>query len=529
MRRHRQLCTLLTILTGVLFLFIGSIDATIPPDTIVIGMRTDNAVSLDPAVAYEQASSLLVNQLYDKLVDFQGNDLTTPVPELAESWNVAEDGKTWTFHLRQGVRFSSGNPVNADAVIFSLLRVIRMQQAPSWLLTQFGIREEGIRKIDEHTVQIVLDQQYAPGLFLSCLAYTVGAILDPAIVLDHEQEGDLGTAWLHDHAAGSGPYRLERWDRNEAFILNANAHYWKGTPPIRQIIVKDVAEATNQMLMLDKGDLDMAWNLLPENVQKLQTNPAINIYETPSLFIRYIGMNMGYEPFRKLEVRDAIRYAIDYDGIIQGILQGNALQTQTILPKGLLGYNPAMPYSLNIEKSRQLMEAAGYPEGFDVELLCAKYTPLLDIAAKIQSDLAQIGIRVSIQSLVGAQVIQRIHARQFQMVLGSWGSDYVDPDANAKPFAHSDSLDDDATIKQTAWEHRYVNVETSRLVEEGAQELDPVKRAAIYEKISEIILHDGPYAILYSSIAQYGVRASIRNFIASPTFFLFDFSKLQKE
>lgn len=522
-----SICTSLSVL--LLCLLVSSSQAATPKDVLIIGMQADDAVSLDPAKAYEFASSGIVNQLYDKLVDFPVDDFTKPVPELAESWDIAEDGKTWMFHIRKGVSFPSGDPVNADAVVFSLRRLVKLADTPSWVLTQFGLTEESITKVDDYTVQLVLDQQYAPGVFLSCLAYTVGAILDPKLVMEHEQDGDMGKAWVNDHSAGCGPYILEEWKRNEAFIMKANENYWKGKPPFARVIVQDVMESTNQMIMLEMGDIDIAWDLLPDQIKKFKDNPDIQVYETPTFYVRYVGMNVGYEPLGKSEVRDAIRYAIDYDGIVNEVMQGAAIKAQTIIPKGMYGYNPAMPYNLDLEKAKKLLADAGYPDGFDVELVCSPSTPYPDMAVKIQNDLAKIGIRVKVTQMVGAQLYEKYRAQKLQLVLAQWGSDYVDPDANAKPFAHSNSVGDDAKIKQLAWRNMYVNLESSNLVDKGAQELDHEKRGEIYQKVTEMILDDGPFAILYYPLKQYAVRSNVKNFIGPPSFFLYDFTTLTKE
>ena len=503
--------------------------AEVPKDILVVGMQAGDVVSLDPAKAYEFASSGAVKQIYDNLVDFKVGDYTEPIPELAESWDIGEDGKTWTFHIRQGVKFASGNPVNADAVVFSLQRLVKLEDTPSWVLTQWGITPDSVTKIDDYTVQVVLDQKYAPGMFLSCLAYTVGSIVDPAVVLEHEQDGDLGKAWMTDHSAGSGPFILEQWNRNESIILKANENYWKGTPPFKRVIIRDINEPTNQMILLEKGDLDIAWDLLPDQIKKLRDNPDIAISETSTLYTRYLGMNVGFEPLSKSEVRDAIRYAIDYDGIVDDIMQGAAIKTQTFIPKGMFGYNPAMPYNLDLEKAKKLLADAGYPDGFEVELTCYPEPPAPDIAVKIQSDLAKIGIKVNVVQMVSAQLYEKYRAQQLQLVLAQWGSDYWDPDANAKPFAHSTTAGPEAPIKQLAWRNKYANVESSKLVDQAAQELDKEKRAQLYEQITNMILDDGPFAILFFPLKQYGARSTVKNFIAPPSFSDYDFFTLSKE
>ncbi len=497
-------------------------------ETLIIGMQDDIA-SLDPARAYTASSWGILSQIYEKLVSFKEGDLTQPIPELAESWEFKDDGKTWTFRIRKGISFSSGKQVNADAVTFSLHRAIKLGSESSWVLTQFGLTEESITKIDEYTVQIVLDQQYAPSLFLSCLTTSVGSILDPEVVMANEKDSDMGSAWLEENSAGTGPFILEqrKQDAPAKYVLKANEQYWRSSPVFKQIVVKGIQEPLEQMVMLEKGEIDIAWNLQPDQAKRLTGNPEIRISESLTSRITYVSMNLGYAPLSKSEVRDAIRYAIDYDGIINYILQGAAVKIQTFIPQGLFGYNPAMPYRRDVHKAKQLLTEAGYPDGFDVELACLNFSPWFDVALKIKNDLAEVGINVKLTSINADRLMESSSSREFQMYMWYWVPDFADPDNNAKIFAHSDSLGDDATVKMLAWECKYVNLETSELVELATQELDRGKREVIYKKATDIILDDGPFLLLYTPIHQYGVRSEVWFLLGKPSLLWFDFPPLQ--
>ena len=222
-------------------------------DALVVGWQ-DSSVSLDPAICYELSGTAILNQVYERLVAFRGEDLTTPVPEIAESWDIGSDGKTWTFHLRPGKVFASGHPIDADAVVFSLRRFIRLGGEASSMLTQFGVTETAITKIDAATVQIVFDRQYAPLLILSCLGGGgTGMALDPQVVRAHEQDGDLGKAWLFDHSAGSGPYVVADHKQGELTTLQANPRYAGEKKPYQRVTLKHVGDEIEQMAMLERG------------------------------------------------------------------------------------------------------------------------------------------------------------------------------------------------------------------------------------------------------------------------------------
>jgi peptide/nickel transport system substrate-binding protein len=434
------------------------------------------------------------------------------VPGLAESWEIGADGRTWTFHLREGATFAGGNPVTADAVVFSLRRMLTIAGNPSWLLTQFGITGESISAVDDRTVQIVLDQQYAPGMFLSCLAGLIGAVLDPDAVTAHEQDGDLGSAWLEDHSAGSGPYVLAQRNRDAApveYTFTANDAYWGDPPVVKEIRVQAVQEPLEQVALLKQGAIDIAWNLQPDLVPQLKGDPQMQIAETLTLSIMHAGMNVAYEPLAKPEVRDAIRYAIDYEGMLNYVLGGAALKIQTVIPKGFLGHNPATPYQYDVSTARQLLAQAGYADGFDLELKTLDFAPWTDLALRFKADLAHIGVRVTITHLTADQLIEALFSRNFQMYVWEILSDYFDPDSNAKMFAHCDSLGDDATIKAAAWTCSYLTPETSKLVEQAAQEFEREQRNTLYQQITDIILDDGPFVVLYTPVKQYGLRSEI--------------------
>ncbi|GAK58266.1 ABC-type dipeptide transport system, periplasmic component [Candidatus Vecturithrix granuli] len=492
-------------------------------DILRVGAQTSAMLTLDPARTTGEGTTVILSHLYNKLVDFEFGDSTRIVPDLAESWEIVPDGKTWVFHLKHDATFASGNPVTAADVVFSLQRVLRIAETPSRRLSQFGVTPESISKIDEYTVQIVLKRQYAPQYFLSCLAYpSVGSILDQQLVLQHEENNDFGSAWLSLHAAGSGPFVVEQWVPGQGLTLNVREHFWENwTPFFNKLTVKEM-DPLLQMTMVQKGDIDLAWNLRPEQIHHLRQNPDLYMYETPEFTIMYLGMNVGYEPLSRSEVRDAIRYAIDYDAIMHEILQDAAIKIQTIIPQGIFGYNPATPYNFDLEKAKNLLAEAGYPDGFEVELLCAPSHPWSAIAVKLQSDLAKIGIHVSLKFMDGLELYTTYQTQAHQMVLAQWQSDYADPNDNAMAFAHSTSVDKDAKVLSLAWRNKYVNPEIAALVDEAAYELDRDRRAALYQTITEKILDDGPFAVLGSPLRQ--VVARFEDFEVPPSFFMFDAS-----
>jgi len=494
------------------------------PDTLVIAMDISDAVSMDPAVAYEFTSVMVVNQLYDKLVDFEPPDLTRVVPEVAESWSYSPDGTLWTFKIRQGIKFANGDPLTAKDVEYSLRRVLILSKTAAWLLQQFIAKPEDIVATDNYTLTIKLKEKVAPDLFLSVLAFTTSAIVNPREAEAHASGNDMGSGWLTDHSAGSGPYILEKWDRNSEIVLRANPNYWRGPPSIKTIIIKHVPEPATQMLLLQKGDVDIAFGLTIDQIQQLKNVKGIRILEYPVLQLAYIGMNVNNTYLSNEKVRTAIKYAIDYDGIIRDILKGGAMKVQTIIPYPLLGFNPATPYYRDVNKAKQLLAEAGYPNGFDIELAYpAGAHPQEEIAQKIQRDLAEVGIRVTLRPMAAAEMYQKYRQQSLQLVLAGWGSDYPDPDNNAKAFG-------DYRIKQLAWRNMWYDDKVADLVEKAYKELDRSTREALYKQITDYILEHGPYAVLYQVVQYVAMRTWVENFVPDPSFGTYlDLSRIYKE
>jgi len=522
---------LIAIIVGAYFYYASQLVPVQKPVTLVIAMDTSSIVSLDPAKAYEFESIVINNNVYNKLVGFKGVDYSTVYPELADSWTVASDGVTWTFNLKHGLTFPSGTPINAVAVIYSFQRVVQLQQPPSWVITQFGINNHTMTALDDYTVQFKLNAPYAKGLFLSCIAFPVASIVDPTVVKAHETNGDMGAGWLLDHSAGSGAFTLGKWQRGTEIVLNANKNYWRGKPGVDVIDIKEIKETLDQRMLLERGDIDIAWNLLPDQLAALKDNKDLSIVSAPAFQVFYLGMNAGSKPFNDPRVRNAVRWAIDYNGIINNILKGAAIGLQTIIPKGIAGYDPQAPFAQNITKAKSLLADAGYPNGFSVQLATPSSisgAPTADIAAKIKSDLAQVGIDVQIQLITYAQLLTQYRAQSLQMVIGRWGSDYADPNSNAAAFALCRTTGPSDTSKQLAWRNKYANNATSDLVVNASRELDDTKRLADYKQLTGIILNDGPFAMLYQLVIQRAVRNTVKGFTVSPLT-LEDFSTITKQ
>src|SRR5438067_12577120 len=330
--------------------------------TLVIDRDTSDLISLDPAVLYEFSAMFATHNVYETLVKFEGTDLTTPKPSLATSWDIKDAGTTndITFKLKSGVKFASGNALTADDVVYSLQRVIKLNKSPAFLLTDIAqLKADSIKASDPSTVVVSMPKTASPQGLLSILTFTVGGIVDSKDVKAKEAAGDSGSGYLLDHSSGSGPFVIDHWTKNSEVLLKANAGYGGTKPTLGGVLVKHVPESTNQQFALEKGDADVARNLSPQQIAALQGKPGVTTTTGNSLLLVYVGMNATVKPLDNVNVREALRMAVDYDGIVKDLLKGNAKKVQGIVPAGLAGYNESTPFQADVTKAKSLMQQAG--------------------------------------------------------------------------------------------------------------------------------------------------------------------------
>ncbi|HLC02724.1 MAG TPA: ABC transporter substrate-binding protein [Anaerolineales bacterium] len=485
------------------------VSSRVPSNVLVIGTIISDTVSLDPAEAFERTSLWTNRQVYDTLVDFN-RDLTRALPRLAESWTASADGKTYTFRLRRGAKFHSGNPVDAKAVEFSIRRVFRLSLAPAFIVTNFIRSPDDIVALGSDRVRITFKQAMPEVLMASVLENTVTGVVDPAVVQQNAVPDDpMANRWLSDHDAGSGPYQLIGLSRNLKIELKAFDDYWRGRARMGRVFVQEMPEATVQQLALQRGDIDVAIKLLPSQIKGFAGQSGYVVKTVPALLTRYLAMNTGYAPFANKSVRNAVKWAIDYDAI-KRIFEDSVEVGQTIVPAKMFAHLADAPYRKNLDRARTLMREAGFERGFKVEMLVTLDPISPDIAAKMKEDLSQIGIDVDVKIFRMAELSTIYRAQQHQMVLTMWGADYPDPDNLAKAFADFD-------VHQLAWRNQWDHP-VKKLVQQAVAELDRSKREALYKEIQKIVLDEGPYVVYAYPLRQYAMRANVKGLDPSPLY-----------
>lgn len=356
--------------------------------------------SLDIATEYEAAAMAVNRVVYERLVKYSANG-TDIEPELATSWTVSTDGLQYTFKLREGVKFHDGTPFNSAAVKASFERVLAINQGPAWMFSMI----DSINCPDDNTVTFVLKQPFSA--FLAVLANIWGTgIVSPDAVTKNTVDNDNATAYMQDHMVGTGPYKLVEWVHGDHITLERNTDYWGGWPEkdgkiIDRVVIKFITEPATQRLQLEKGDIDVAMNISVDDLAAVSKEEGISLVEQPSMMGTYIRFNTAKAPCDNVKFREAIRYAIDYDGIINNILKGHAVEMQGPAAIGLPGHDDSLPvFKQDMEKAKQLLAESGVAT--PVTLQYVYETGQEDrrmVGELIQSNLAELGITVNIQTM----------------------------------------------------------------------------------------------------------------------------------
>jgi peptide/nickel transport system substrate-binding protein len=506
-----------TLLAGALMVMVPHAMAETPKDTLVIAENIDDIISLDPAEAYELSGIQVLANTYDRIMRFEPTDITKLVGGVAESSTVSADGKTFTLKIRSGMKFASGNPVTAKDAAWSLQRVIKLEKTPVFLLSQLGWTKDNIDKMvtapDDSTLVVTIGVDFAPSLVNALLSSVVGSVVDKKLALEHEKDGDFGYGWLKTNSAGSGAFTLKGWKPNESVTLEGNANYRGGLPPLKRVVIRHVPEPAAQRLMIEKGDADVALNLTGDQVAGVKGNKDIVVNPVPQSLLYYIGMNLKTKELQDVRVRQALRYLIDYDGIVNNVMKGGAQVHQSFWASGFWAALDDNPYKLDPAKAKALLKDAGYPDGFSIQLDAPNSSPFTNVAQSVQATMAQGGIKVEIVPSETKALLTKYRARQHQLLMIYWGPDYNDPHTNADGFAHNTDNSDTAKGKPLAWRNSWEAKDETAMTDAAVRERDEGKRRQMYLDLQKKVLDDGAFAIMFQETKQVTERANVKNFI----------------
>nr|WP_227445909.1 ABC transporter substrate-binding protein [Cognatishimia sp. F0-27] len=490
--------------------------ADTPDNVLVVAQNIDDIVALDPAQAYEFTSSEIATNVYDRLVQYDAEDTTKLVGGLAESWEMDAENKTITFTMRDGVTFHSGNPVRPEDVVFSFKRVVALGKNPAFILTQLGWTPENFDEMvmaGDGTVTVKYDGDFSPAFVMNVLAARPASVVDELTVMANEVDGDMGNAWLNTNSAGSGAFSLQAYRPAEILRLAANENYWQGAPKLDSVILRHVAEAATQQLLLQQGDVDIARNMTPEQVAGLPEE-GFKVGTFPQATVHFIAYNLKTPELDNQALWDASRYLIDYDGLSSTLLKGQMEKHQAFWPKGFPGALEETPFDYDPAKAKQILEDAGVELPITVELDVFNFAPFTDMAQSIQASFAEAGINFEITPGTTAGIITKYRAREHEAVMLYWGPDFNDPHSNAKAFAYNADNSDEAYISTTTWRNAWaVPEEMNEKTIAALTESDPAKREQMYVELQREVQQTAPFFIMFQGTLQVGMAENVEGYV----------------
>ncbi len=403
---------------------------------------------------------------------------------------------------------------------YSVQRAVTMNKAPGFIITQFGINKdnakEKARAVDAQTFRFETDKAYATTFVLNCLSANVASIVDSKLVKSNEKDGDWGNTWLKTNAAGSGPFKLITWRANETLSYERNDGYWGGAPKMRRVLLRHMPEQATKRLAIEKGDVDVARDLQADQIKALQGNPNITTRAVLKSYIAYAGLNTKSPILGKPQVQQALKYLVDYDQIANTVLAGAYATQQNYIPQGFLGAIKDQPFKLDVARAKQLLAEAGYPHGFSITMDVTNTWLWTEIAQAMQANFAQGGVKLELIPGDFRATLTKYRARNHDIYLGRWGSDFLDPHSNADTFAMNLNNADDAPAKPRAWRNAWKNDELSEMTNAAMIEGDAAKRQKLYEDAQRKFTGVSPFIVMFQNTELLAERKNVKGLNIGP-------------
>lgn len=492
---------------GLALPFLGGRVLAASKNTLVVTSGAD-AVTLDPGVSFDGQSPLVWRGVYESLLDYKGDTLEF-IPSLAESFQVSDDKKTYTFKIRKGVKFTDGEVLDAEAVKFNIERQVKIKLGIAFALAPITAMETP----DKDT--LILKLSGPSDGFLSAFAalITVG-IISPKAIRDNEKDNDGAQGWLRSNMVGTGPYIMKSYTQSQQAVMVRNPDYWRGWDGdhFERIIVKYVHEASSAQLLLEQGESDVALFLPDDVVESLDGKPGITVTNVPSFEIYYLMMNCKKGPTADVRVRRAIAQGFNYDAFIQGTLRGKAKRAHGPVPSTFVGHADVPIYEYNVEKAKKLLADAGYPNGgFKLKYTYESgYFWKRPLGELFQSNMKDLGIDVDIQELspaAWAGLLSNPETADHSFGVVWWPT-------LATPYDYLWSLFYTGAQGSAGYNWGYYsNPEVDKLLDQGSVEPDETKRLALYARAQQIIVEDSPALFVYEKNYRLPMSDKLKGFV----------------
>lgn len=464
-------------------------------------------------------------QVYNRLVEFKRGS-TDIEPALAESWTISDDGLTYTFNLRKGVKFHENKEfkpsreLNADDVLFSFQRQLdpnhpyhNVSKAtyPYFKAMKFPKLLKAVEKVDDHTVKITLN--YPDATFLASLG------MDFISIYSAEYADKLlkaGTPEVLDTTPiGTGPFVFAGYQLDQKIRYFAHKDYWNGKADIDRLIFDIVPDATTRYAKLQAGSCDMMDFPNAADLDKMKTDPKVNLLSQAGLNIAYVAFNTEKAPFDNVKVRQALNYAVDKKAILDAVYRGAGVAAKNPLPPTIWGYNDSITdYEYNPEKAKQLLKEAGFENGFETDIWVQPVVRASNpnprrMAELIQADWEKVGVKSKLVSYEWGDYIKRTKAGELTAGTYGWSGDNGDPDNFLSPLLGSENIGNSNYA-------RFKNADLDALLHKAIGLSDKGERAKLYEQAQVIIKEQAPWINVAHSINFAPTSKRVQDYKQSP-------------
>ena len=476
--------------------------------TLTIANVTD-IVQLDPLDIGDAPSSFVAGQVYDALVkrDKDGN----LIPGLATKWTPSADGLTWHFELRQNVKFTDGEPFDANVVKWHIGRIQAKDSVPRFK-KQFSVIKE-VKVVDKYKVDFVLTEPN--GAFIEYTLMTnAGMIPSPKAYKEKGKQFPF-------EPVGTGPYKFVKWTPGQKVELVRNDQYWGGKPKLDGVVYRNIPEAATQIIELETGGVNYISKLTQEDIARLQKNTKLQVYNVGAYNVRYLSMNTKNAVLSDLKVRQAIAMSLDFKSIVGKMLKGLVSPGDAIVPNTSWAHPAKVEgREYSIEKAKALLDEAGWKAGADgirakdgkkLEITIhspnGRYIMDKEICEVVQQELSKVGIKVNVKVLEWGAFLADIQGSKYQMAFLGWAQSSPEP-----------SLFLDALV-MTGGRGNYTgygNKDVDALLKQAIATTDQAKRKELYGQAMVLMDKDVPYIYVYNENKVVAMSASVQGYVHSP-------------
>ncbi len=479
-------------------------------DTLTVAIGTD-ASTFDPHFCTDSATEVLNKNLYSNLVRFNGK--MEIVPDLAIKWEVSADGLTWSFDLRDGVKFHDGTAFNADAVKASFERLLDEKTGSPRRSVLAMIKNIEVVS----PTKLKLTTAYPTGSFLQQLAHPVGAIISPAAIAKYGKD-------LSRNPVGTGPFKLTEWKSGDKIVMEKNASYFDGPPAISQLVWKIVPEDSARTMLIESGQADVVLRVPVADLERLRAKADVSLLEGPTVMTMYVALNNSRGPLKDVRIRQAINYAVDKESLVKNIVGGLGIVADAPISQSTWGYAKVGAYPFDRAKAKDLLTQAGHAKGLELELWTPVGRYLMDrqVAENLQAQLAEVGITLKIRPWEFQALMSEVKKGQFDSVLLGWSPSTGDADQGLYPVFHSSQFPPNSNRAF------YSNPQVDKLLVDARQATEPQTRLNLYARAEKIIMDEAAWLFLYYPKQVVMTRANVKGVELLPTEHIL-FAKATKE